>query len=114
MSTPMVERLPRVLFTTATSSYAINCALGAGVATGMIHTGKFRWIHHALYITTVTTSVVAASSLLWSPNRAGLLLLPAAVPLAVIPRASARSKKHVRTALSAAPFFILSVIKAWR
>jgi hypothetical protein len=110
----MPERLPRVLFTTAASAYSLNCALGAGVATGLVHTGKFRWIHHALYITTVTTSVAAASSLLWSRNRAGLLLLPAAVPLAVIPRASARSKKHVRTALSAAPFFLLSVIKAWR
>lgn len=105
---------PKVLFTVAASCYAANCALGAGVATGIVHTGRFRWIHHALYISTVTTSIIAASSLLWSRNRAGLLLLPAALPLTAIPRSSARSKKHVRTALSAAPFYILSVIKAWR
>jgi hypothetical protein len=114
MSRRRDEQLPRALFTTAATSYAVNCALGASVAAGIVHTGKFRWIHHALYIATVTTSVVAGSSLLWSRNRAGLLLLPAAVPLAVIPRASARSKKHVQTALSAAPFFLLSLIKAWR
>ncbi|AWB87148.1 hypothetical protein [Mycetocola zhujimingii] len=110
----MPRQVPPVLFTVAASSYAANCALGAGVATGLVHTGNFRWIHHALYITTVTTSVVAASSLLWSRNRAGLFLLPAAIPLTVIPRASARTPRHVQTALSAAPFFILSLIKAWR
>ncbi|WP_229727667.1 hypothetical protein [Mycetocola zhadangensis] len=114
MRTSRSERLPRLLFATAAASYTANCALGGGVATGVVHTGKFRWIHHALYITTVSTSLVAASSLLWSRNRAGLFLLPAAVPLAIIPRASARSNKHVRIALSAAPFFVLSVIKAWR
>jgi hypothetical protein len=105
---------PAVLFTAATTSYLANCALGAAVATGALHTGRAHWVHHALYISTASLAGIAASSLFWSRNRAGLLLLPAAVPLVLIPAISSHSRRHIVTALSAAPFFVASLVKAWR
>ncbi len=105
---------PAVLFTAASTSYLANCALGLGVATRAIRTGRAHWVHHALYIATSTLAAAAASSLLWSRNRAGWYLLPAAVPLTVIPRTRGRSPRHVALALSAAPFFAAGLIRAWR
>ncbi len=107
---------PAMLFTAATTSYLANCALGAGVATRVLDTRNVRWVHHALYVCTSTLAGAAASSLLWSrtPSRAGWLLLPAAVPLALIPRISSHSRRHVVVALSAAPFFVVSLLEAWR
>ena len=105
---------PAILFTAAATSYAANCALGAAVATGVLHTKSFHWVHHALYVCTSTLAGAAASSLLWSSSRAGWALLPAAVPLVLIPRVSARSRGHVAVALSAAPFFAAALVEAWR
>lgn len=105
---------PAVLFTAASTSYLANCALGVGVATRAIRTGRAHWVHHALYIATSTLVGAAVSSLLWSRNRAGWLLLPAAVPLTLIPYVNARSPRHIALALSAAPFFAASLIRAWR
>lgn len=105
---------PAVLFTAATTSYAANCTLGIAVATGTLTTGRARWVHHALYIATSGLAGAAASSLLWSRSRAGWLLLPAAIPLVLIPAISSHSRRHIVTALSAAPFFVASLVKAWR
>jgi hypothetical protein len=105
---------PAILFTAAATSYAANCALGAAVATGALHTRSFHWVHHALYICTATLAGAATSSLLWSPSRAGWALLPAAVPLTLIPRVSARTPRHLQVALSAAPFFAAGLVRAWR
>ena len=105
---------PAILFTAAAVSYAANCALGAGVATKVVHTGRAHWVHHALYICTSTLAGAAASSLFWSTSRAGWLLLPAGVPLALIPQISSHSRRHILVALTAAPFFAASTIKAWR
>lgn len=37
------------LLVAATTSYATNRALGAAVATGVVRTGRWHWIHHAMY-----------------------------------------------------------------
>lgn len=103
-----------MLFTAATTGYVANCALGVGVATRVLDTTDVRWVHHALYATTVTLAAAATSSLLWTENKAGWTLLPAAVPLALIPYLGTHSRRHPLVALSAAPFFVLSLIKAWR
>ena len=105
---------PALLFTAATTSYVANCALGTAVATRRISTQNAHWVHHALYICTSTMAGVAASSLVWSSSKAGWVLLPAAVPLALIPRISSHSRRHILVALSASPFFVASLIKAWR
>ncbi|MCU1424887.1 MAG: hypothetical protein JWM51_1178 [Microbacteriaceae bacterium] len=102
------------LFTAATASYAANCALGTAVASGVVDTREYRWVHHALYVSTLVLSGAAASSLLWSRSRAGWVLLPAAIPLSVIPSLGARLPRHPAVALAAAPFFIASLIYARR
>lgn len=105
---------PALLFTAAAASYAANCALGAAVATRVVDTRNVHWLHSALYLSTSTLAAAAASSLLWSPSKAGWALLPAAVPLALIPRVSSHSRRHIAIALSAAPFFTAALIKSWR
>ena len=105
---------PAILFSAATASYAANCAFGVGVATRRIDTGNARWVHHALYVCTLALAGAAATSLAWSSSRAGWSLLPAAVPLALIPFAGSRSRRHIVVALTAAPFFVASLVKAWR
>jgi hypothetical protein len=105
---------PATLFTAATFSYTANCALGTAVAVGAVDTRDCRWVHHALYVSTLLLAGAAASSVLWSGSRAGWVLLPAAVPLAVIPRLGARLPRHPAVALTAAPFFIASSIYARR
>ena len=121
---------PQPLFVAATTSYLVNCALGASVAAGLVDTRRIRWVHHALYISTCVFAAAAASTGILSrptaaltalarPNTArptnpartaALALLPAAAPLAAIPSVSTRSSKHMRVALSAAPFFVASLI----
>ena len=108
----MTRARPVVLFAAATTSYAANVALGSAVAVHLVDTRRFRWVHHALYVSTSVLAGAAASSLLWGRSRAGLALLPAAVPLAVVPYVSARSPRHPLVALSAAPFFVGSLVRA--
>ena len=103
---------PVVLFTAASTAYALNVGLGTAVAARVVDTRRFRWVHHALYVGTSVLAGAAASSLLWSGSRAGWRLLPAAVPLAVVPYVSARSRRHPVVALSAAPFFATSLVRA--
>ncbi|SEQ45049.1 hypothetical protein [Microlunatus flavus] len=103
---------PVVLFTAATTAYAANVALGSAVALRLVDTRRFRWVHHALYVSTCVLAGGAASSLLWSRSRAGLALLPAALPLTAVAHVSARSRRHPLVALSAAPFFAASLRRA--
>ena len=95
----------KALVTAASVSYTANCALGLAVATGRLDTSRARWVHHAVYVATVTLSVAAAAALLRTRDRALLRLLPAAVPLAAIPHVSARTRGHALIALTAAPAY---------
>jgi hypothetical protein len=106
--------MARVLVTAAATSYAANCALGASVATGLLDTRGYRWLHHALYVATSTLTTAAVVTLLVRRDRAGWTLLPALAPLAALPRTRARTPGHARTGLSAAPFYLLALYRAWR
>jgi hypothetical protein len=106
--------MPRLLVTAAAGSYAANCALGASVATGLVDTRGYRWLHHALYIATSTLTATAVVALLVRRDAAGWTLLPALAPLSALPRTSARTPQHARTGLSAAPFYLLTLYRAWR
>ena len=108
----MTPPRPVTLFAAATACYAANVALGSAVALRFVDTRRFRWVHHALYVGTSVLAGSAASSLLWSDSRAGWRLLPAALPLTVVARVSARSRRHPVVALSAAPFFVSSLVRA--
>ena len=103
-------------FRAAGLAYLANCTLGLGVSTRMIDTIRIHWLHHALYVTTSALTALALSSLLWSGSRspAGWWLLPAAVPLTIIPFAGTRTGRHPAIALSAAPFFVVSIARSGR
>lgn len=107
------------LFVAAAAAYTANCALGAAVAMRMIDTRDFRWVHHALYIVTCATTGAAVVLGWWgTPRRvsraAVRMLAPAALPLAVIPRVRTHSRRHPLLALTAAPFFLASLIRSLR
>jgi hypothetical protein len=119
----MLRRLTRTnaapLFAAAALSYAVNCALGTAVAAKVVDTSRFRWLHHALYITTCATVAAAASAFWWGDpqresRRAALTLLPAAVPLAAIAYVPTHSRRHPLVALATAPFIVASLICARR
>ncbi len=111
---------PQPLFVAASASYAANCALGGSVALGLVDTRRIRWVHHALYIATCTLAATAAASALLpgagrdARIRAALALLPAAVPLTLVPRVSARTRAHPLVALTAAPFFAAAFVLSRR
>lgn len=102
------------LLTAATTSYVANCALGTGVASGVIDTSNVRWVHHVLYVCTTVLTGLALVALTRERNRAGILLAPVAIPLALLPRRGARMRRHSLIALTAAPFYSWSLLKAWR
>ena len=62
-------------------------------------------MHHALYVSTATLTAVALVAAGRERARSGWWLLPVVVPLAVVPYAGTRSKRHVLVAASAAPFY---------
>ena len=104
---------PVVLFAAATTSYVANVALGTSAATGLVRTHRFRWVHHALYISTASLTGVALGATLLARHRSGWWLLPAVLPLAVVPYAGTRSRRHVLVAVSAAPFYAAAVAAEW-
>jgi hypothetical protein len=97
--------------TAAAVSYSANCALGTAVATGVVHTGRWHWIHHALYVCTASLSAIA---LLRSDRLAAAGLAPAAIPLALIPLAGTHSRRHPAVALAAAPFVLAGLVMSRR
>ncbi|WP_206477178.1 hypothetical protein [Microbacterium sp. KRD172] len=107
------------LFGAAALGYAANCALGLAVAVRFVDTRRFRWLHHALYITTCTAVAAALSTACWGrPRRASryaaLALVPSIVPLAAIAYVPTHSRRHPLVALAAAPFFVASVVRSRR
>ncbi len=103
------------LFVGAAAAYTANVALGTAVATGLIDTRNFRWLHHAMYIATCATSAAAFSAVLWgrpkpASRRAALALAPAAAPLAAIPYLGTHGRRHPLVALAAAPFIVAGLI----
>ncbi len=112
------DRIPaRPLFAAAAVSYTANCALGAAVATKLVDTTGFRWLHHVLYIATCASTAAAVVAAWWgSPRRASRLAavaaLPAAVPLAAIPWLGTRGSRHPLVALAAAPFIAGGLVRS--
>jgi hypothetical protein len=94
--------------------YAANCALGTAVATRLIDTRRFRWVHHALYIATVSTTMLALAVGIRRDRTAALALAPALAPLAVIPYAGTHTRRHPLIALTAAPFITAGVLTSRR
>lgn len=104
---------PSLWLPLAACSYAASCTLGFVVKFRLFDSSMAHWLHHALYIVTFALSAVGVATVFFSRNPAGWYLLPALVPLAAIPFISSHSNRHIYLALSAAPFFILSLIIVW-
>lgn len=107
------------LFAAAAVSYAANCTLGAAVAAKVVDSSGFRWLHHALYITTCAAVAAAVGAGVWARaprerQRAALALAPAAVPLTAIAYVPARGHRHPLVALAAAPFIASALIISLR
>ena len=103
------------LFNAAVAAYGANCALGTAVATGVVDTSRFRWVHHALYIATcATTAAAILGGWMRGSRGAALALLPAAVPLAAIPYLGTHSRRHPLVALAAAPFLVAGLLVSRR
>ena len=98
-----------LLLRAASTSYLASCTLGAAVASGVLRTGRAHWVHHALYISTASLTALALGAAALGRRRSGWWLLPAAVPLAVVPYAGTRSPRHVVVAASAAPFYLAAL-----
>ncbi len=105
---------PRTLITAATVSYLGNAALGTAVALGAIDTRRHRWTHHALYVVTATLTTAALAACAAERRAAGLALLPAAGPLAALPYAGGRLRRHAAVAGAAAPAYTLALALVWR
>ncbi len=67
-------------------------------------------MHHAMYIATVSTTLLALVTGIRRDRRAALALAPALVPLAVIPYAGTHTRRHPAVALTAAPFIAAGVV----
>jgi hypothetical protein len=104
----------RSLITAAAVSYLGNTAFGAAVALGAIDNRRIRWAHHALYVVTSSLTTAALVACAVERRAAGLALLPAAGPLAVLPYAGGRLRRHAAVAGSAAPSYAIAVALAWR
>ncbi len=104
-----MAELARPLLRAAGGSYLASCALGTGVATGVLRTGRARWVHHALYISTASLTALALAAAAQERSRAGGWLAPVVVPLAVVPYAGTRSWRHWAVAASAAPFYLAAL-----
>jgi hypothetical protein len=100
----------RTLLRAAAASYLASCALGTGVATGLFTTGRARWLHHALYVSTASLTALALAATGLDRRPAGWWLLPAVVPLAVVPYVGTRSRRHIVVAASAAPFYAAALV----
>jgi hypothetical protein len=90
---------------TAAGCYAASCALGALVGAGAVDSSGFRWAHHALFGATAATALAAASSALWGRRRPGVLLAPALLAWALLPRVAAPSPGHLALAAWAGPWY---------
>lgn len=93
----------------AAASYATSCLLGVGLALGL-GGERHRWVHHLGYISTVTTTTLAATGPVWSRSRAGAVLLAALPVLAALSRVPTRSRRHPLVALSALPCYLAAVL----
>ncbi|GAA1299087.1 MULTISPECIES: hypothetical protein [Brachybacterium] len=98
--------LVRTAVRTATAAYTVNGALGLSVAVGAVDTSTMRWLHHGLYIATVTSTLLAIATATLRRDPSALALAPAVVPLFLLQHHGSRPLgRHARTAVLAAPCY---------
>jgi hypothetical protein len=98
----------RALVAAAATAYLANVALGTAVQTRVVDTSRHRWTHHALYVVTSTLTVAAIAVGVRRGSPRALLLAPALVPLALLPRVG--HDAHALTGLAAAPWYAGAIL----
>lgn len=106
--------MTRALVTAAAAGYAANAAFGTAVAVGAIDNRRIRWVHHALFVATASTTAIAIAVGAFQRRPAALALLPAVGPLAALPYAGVWVRRHAALAGSAAPAYATALVLAWR
>lgn len=104
MAPPSTRSLARA----AAAVYAANCALGTAVQLGVVDTSRNRRPHHVLYIVTSALTVATVLAGLARRSAPGVVLVPALLPLAVLPYVG--HSAHAATAGAAAPWFLASLV----
>ncbi len=94
------------------ATLAASSLLGASVRTGRLELGRQRWLHHALYATTVASAVGAivvdgATRRPTWPIAAGTLGV-----LALLPATKGGSHAHVAVAATASTVYVAGTIAA--
>jgi hypothetical protein len=84
------------MFAAATAALVVAMATGAGAQLEVIDTSSVRWVHHALFGTTVATALVALVGTRRRAERAALV--PALAVLATLPRTKGGTRAHGTTA----------------
>jgi hypothetical protein len=91
-----------------------SSVLGIGVRTGRLELGRARWLHHALYATSLATAAGAAvvdargRQPTWPAAAATLSVL------AVLPRTQGGSGPHVAVAIAASAVYAAGTVAAQR
>ena len=104
------SEVAELLVRVATVAYAANCLLGGAVAVGAVRLGRARWLHHALFVVTAATAGAAATSAVWARSLPGAALVPALVPLGLVPYRSSTVRRHVAAATAPAPAYLAAAI----
>ncbi|WP_440695308.1 hypothetical protein [Clavibacter nebraskensis] len=111
----------RIAFAAASAAYLVNCAIGIGAATRILPPRPELRLHHRAYVVTSALTAVALGAALWAPapgraaaRRAALRLAPALIPLAALPAAGTRTRRHPAVALTAAPWYAWGTLATWR
>jgi hypothetical protein len=111
----------RTAFAAASAAYLVNCAIGIAAATRILPPRPELRLHHRAYVLTSALTAVALASPLWARSaahpaarRAALRLAPALIPLAALPAAGTRTRRHPAVALTAAPWFAWGTLATWR
>ncbi|MFC7466148.1 hypothetical protein [Brachybacterium sp. GCM10030252] len=99
----------------AAGCYAANVALGLSVASRLVDTSNARWIHHGLFIATATSTGVALALSGIRREASALPLAATAAPLVLLQRHGSRPlARHTRTAMLAAPGYVIALALARR
>ncbi|KZC95097.1 MULTISPECIES: hypothetical protein [Clavibacter] len=111
----------RIAFAAASAAYLANCAIGIAAATRILPPRPELRLHHRAYLLTSTLTAVALAVALRAAapgraagRRAALRLAPALIPLAALPAAGTRTRRHPAVALTAAPWYAWGTLTAWR
>jgi hypothetical protein len=92
------------------TALAASSLLGIGVRSGRVDLGEFRWLHHALY----ATSLAAAAGAAVADGARGRSTWPVAAGvlgvLALLPTTRGGSGRHVAVAVAASTVYVVGTI----